>query len=166
MGKKETEKLRIRDIRAKHLDKSIQIEGIIRQTSEIRPQVVSAKFKCNKCGTVLSVLQADKTFMEPQRCSCGKKDKFVLIGRDWIDVQRIIVEELPKTIEKNDLPRQIAVFLKEKLTDPSKERLTRPSSKVKVVGTLVEMPVILDNDAISNRCDLAIVAEDVALLGN
>ncbi|MEK6757559.1 MAG: hypothetical protein AABX88_00375, partial [Nanoarchaeota archaeon] len=47
--------IKIRNIRSKHLNEMILIEGIIRQSSDVRPQVVNAKFECPSCGTVISV---------------------------------------------------------------------------------------------------------------
>src|SRR3989344_1588484 len=65
--------INIKDIRSKHLGKFIYIEGIVRQASDVRPQVTSAKFECPTCGNTLSILQLDTKFKEPSRCSCGKK---------------------------------------------------------------------------------------------
>src|SRR3989338_7114456 len=42
----ETQKVRIRTIRANHLNQMIFFEGLVRQASEVRPQVVNAKFEC------------------------------------------------------------------------------------------------------------------------
>jgi len=50
----------IREIRAKHLDQILLIEGLVKQASDVRPQVVNAKFECPSCGAILSVLQIDK----------------------------------------------------------------------------------------------------------
>jgi len=61
----EADEIGIRNIRAKHLGMMISIEGIVRQASEVRPQVVNAKFECPSCGTIISVLQIDKKFREP-----------------------------------------------------------------------------------------------------
>ena len=36
--------IKIKEIRAKHLDQFIAIEGIVRQSSDVRPQVVNARF--------------------------------------------------------------------------------------------------------------------------
>ena len=69
----ESQQIKVRNIRSKHLNELIVIEGIIRQASEVRPQVVNAKFECPSCGTVISVLQIEKKFREPSRCSCGSK---------------------------------------------------------------------------------------------
>src|SRR3989344_2028906 len=52
----ESQMLKVRNIRSKHLNELIVVEGIIRQASDVRPQVVNAKFECPSCGTVISVL--------------------------------------------------------------------------------------------------------------
>src|SRR3989338_9794559 len=51
----DTQRVRIRTIRAQHLNQLIFFEGLVRQASEVRPQVVNAKFECPSCGTVISV---------------------------------------------------------------------------------------------------------------
>lgn len=53
----ESQQIKVRNIRSRHLDKLIVIEGIIRQASDVRPQIVNAKFECPSCGTIISVLQ-------------------------------------------------------------------------------------------------------------
>ena len=67
---------KIRNIRAKHLDQFIAIEGIVRQASDVKPQVVNARFECPSCGAILSVLQVDRKFREPSRCSCNWKGNY------------------------------------------------------------------------------------------
>jgi len=62
--------VKIREVRANHLDQLIWVEGIVRQASDVRPQVVNARFECPNCGAILSVLQIDKKFHEPSKCSC------------------------------------------------------------------------------------------------
>src|SRR3989344_4931971 len=47
--------VKIRNIRAKHLDQLLSIEGIVRQASDVKPQVVNARFECPSCGAILSV---------------------------------------------------------------------------------------------------------------
>ena len=55
----------IRDIRSVHLNKFMCIEGIVRQSSDVRPQVTSAKFECPACGSNITLLQLDTKFREP-----------------------------------------------------------------------------------------------------
>ncbi|MFH1917498.1 MAG: LAGLIDADG family homing endonuclease, partial [Nanoarchaeota archaeon] len=156
-----TQKVRIRTIRAEHLNQLIFFEGLVRQASEVRPQVVNAKFECPSCGTVISVLQIEKKFREPSRCSCGRKGQFRLISKIMVDAQRLVIEESPESLIGGEQPRRINVFLKEDLVEPIMEEKTTPGSKVRVLGVLKEVPVPLPSGAISTRFDLAIEASNI-----
>ncbi len=153
--------IKIRDIRARHLNQLIDIDGIVRQASDVRPQIVNAKFECPSCGTIISVLQVDKKFREPSRCSCGRKMNFKLINKDMVDAQRLVIEEAPESLEGGEQPRRISVFLKEDLVEPKMEERTTPGSKIKVIGLLKEVPMPLQTGGISTRFDLAIEANNV-----
>src|SRR3989338_4063561 len=152
---------KIREIRAKHLDQLIWIEGIVRQASEVRPQVVNAKFECPNCGAVLSVLQLERKFREPNLCSCSWKGTFKLLSKEMVDTQRLVIEESPDTLEGGEQPRRINVFLKEDLVDPKMEERTTPGSKVRIYGVLKEIPVPLQTGSISTRFDIAIEANNI-----
>jgi len=155
-----TTEIKIREIRAKHLDQFISIEGIVRQASDVRPQVVNARFECPSCGAILSVLQIDKKFREPSRCSCGRKGQFKLLSKEMVDAQRLVIEEAPDSLDGGEQPRRISVFLKEDLVDPRMEERTTPGSKVKILGVLKEIPVPLQTGSISTRFDLAVEANN------
>ncbi|MEK6854872.1 MAG: minichromosome maintenance protein MCM [Nanoarchaeota archaeon] len=153
--------LRIREIRAKHLDKFLWVEGIVRQSSDVRPQVVNAKFECPNCGAVLSVLQIDRKFREPSRCSCNWKGNFKLLSKEMVDAQRLVLEESPDTLDGGEQPRRINVFLKEDLVDPRMEERTTPGSRTKIFGVLKEVPVPLQTGAISTRFDIALEVNNI-----
>lgn len=157
----DTQKVRIRTIRSQHLEKFIFFEGLVRQASEVRPQVVNAKFECPSCGTVISVLQIEKKFREPSRCSCGRKGQFRLLTKTMVDAQRLVIEESPDALVGGEQPRRMNVFVKEDLVEPIMEEKTTPGSKVRVLGILKEVPVPLPSGSISTRFDLAIEANNV-----
>jgi len=157
----DTQKVRIRTIRANHLNQLIYFEGLVRQASEVRPQVVNAKFECPSCGTVISVLQIEKKFREPSRCSCGRKGQFRLLSKTMVDAQRLVIEESPESLIGGEQPRRMNVFLKEDLVEPFMEEKTTPCSKVRVLGILKEVPVPLPSGAISTRFDLAIESNNL-----
>jgi replicative DNA helicase Mcm len=157
----ETEYTKISHIRAKHLNKFISIEGIVRQASDVRPQVTVAKFECPSCGTIISVLQIEKKFREPTRCSCGRKGQFTLKSKEMVDAQRLILEESPESLSGGEQPRRMAVFLQEDLVEPRMEEKTTPGSRVRVIGVLKEIPVPLQTGSISTRFDLAIEANNI-----
>ena len=153
--------LQIRNIRAKHLNKFIAIEGLVRQASDVRPQVTNARFECPSCGTIISVLQIDKKFREPNRCSCGRKGGFRLVSKDMVDTQRLVVEESPESLKGGEQPRRLSIFLKEDLVEQKMEERTTPGSKVMVLGILKEVPIPLKTGSISTRFDLAIEANNI-----
>src|SRR3972149_7846612 len=127
-----TSYIRVREIRAKHLDQLLWIDGIVRQASDVRPQVINAKFECPNCGATLSVLQIDKKFQEPQKCSCTWKGQFRLLSKEMVDVQRLVVEESPDSLDGGEQPKRITVLLKEDLVEPKMEERATPGSKIKI----------------------------------
>jgi len=152
----ESQEVKIRNIRSRHLNELLVIEGIIRQASDVRPQVVNAKFECPSCGTIISVLQIEKKFREPTRCSCGRRGGFKLISKEMVDTQRLIVEEAPDMLSGGEQPKRINVFVKEDLVEPKMEEKTTPGSRIKVIGVLKEVPVPLSTGGLSTRFELAI----------
>ncbi|MEK6823403.1 MAG: minichromosome maintenance protein MCM [Nanoarchaeota archaeon] len=153
--------VKIRNIRSKHLNEMIVIEGIIRQASDVQPQVVNAKFECPSCGTLIQVLQLEKKFREPLRCSCGRKGGFKLISKEMVDTQRLVVEESHESLSGGEQPKKINVFLKEDLVEPKMEEKTTPGSRVRVIGVLKEVAVPLPTGGLSTRFGLAIEANNL-----
>ena len=131
----------IRNLRSKHLDKFIAIEGIIRQSSEVRPQAVSAKFECPSCGNVITMPQIDQQFREPTRCTCGRKGKFRLLSKTLVDVQRLVIEESPENLEGGAQPKRMQIFLREDLVEPRMEKRSTPGTRVLVSGRMYEVPI-------------------------
>jgi len=150
----ESQYIAIRNIRSAHLGKMMYIEGIVRQSSDVRPQVTSAKFECPSCGNTISILQIETKFKEPTRCTCGRRGKFRLLSKDLVDAQRLVLEESPEALEGGEQPKRLSVFLKEDLVEPKMERKTTPGSKVRVYGIVKEVPIILRTGAQSIRYDL------------
>jgi len=150
-----SQKIPIRNIRSNQLSQLIEVEGIVRQASDVRPQITSAKFECPTCGNMLSILQLDQAFKEPTRCSCGRKGQFKLVSKELVDAQRVILEESPENLDGGEQPKRLSVFLKEDLVEPLMEKKTTPGSKVRVVGVVKEIPVFLKTGAQSRMFDLA-----------
>jgi replicative DNA helicase Mcm len=155
------QELFIRNIRSKHLGKMIGIEGIVRQASEVRPLVTNAKFECPSCGTIISVLQLEKKFKEPSRCSCGRRGGFREIAKDMVDAQVLMVEECSENLHGGEQPKRMTVFLKEDLVDPNMEMRTTPGSRVKVIGILKEIAITTGSGAVLTRFDLAVESNNV-----
>ncbi len=150
-----SQKIMIRDIRSKLIGKLLVIEGLVRQKSDVRPQMVSARFECPACGNVILVLQNSKNFKEPTQCpSCGRKGKFKLLSKELVDAQGMIIEEMPEQLRGGEQPKRLNVLLKEDLVSPISDRKTNPGSKVKVIGWVREEPIINRNGSKSTRFNL------------
>ncbi|MBU2503731.1 MAG: hypothetical protein KJ879_01625 [Nanoarchaeota archaeon] len=156
-----SQEMKVRNIRSKNLNEMIVIEGIVRQASDVRPQVVNSKFECPSCGTVISVLQIEKKFREPSRCSCGRRGGFRIISKEMVDTQRLVIEEAPESLSGGEQPKRMNVFLKEDLVEPKMEEKTTPGSRVKTIGVLKEVPVPLQTGGLSTRFELAVEANNV-----
>jgi replicative DNA helicase Mcm len=144
----------IRNIRAKHIGEFIELQGIVRQKSDVRPQVVSAVFECPACGNRITVLQMDQKFKEPNKCGCGRKGKFRLLNKELVDAQRIVLEESPENIQGGEQPKRLSIFLKQDLVSPLTERKTNPGSKISVTGVIKEVPIVMRDGGKSTRFDL------------
>ena len=155
------QEMKIRNIRSKHLNELIVIEGIIRQASDVLPQVVNAKFECPSCGTVISVLQIEKKFREPTRCSCGRRGGFKLISKEMVDTQRLVIEESPESLMGGEQPKRIDTFVKEDLVEPRMEEKTTPGARIKIIGILKEVPVPLSTGGLSTRFALAVEVNNI-----
>jgi len=156
-----TQQIMIRDIRSSHLNNFIQVIGIIRQKSDVRPQVTSARFECPSCGNTLTVLQLDTKFREPTKCACGRKGKFKLLSKEMIDAQKIVLEESPEELEGSEQPKRLDIFLKADLVSPMSEKKTNPGSKNIVTGILKEVPIIARDGGKLTRFDLMLEANHV-----
>ncbi|MEM4248331.1 MAG: minichromosome maintenance protein MCM, partial [Candidatus Nanoarchaeia archaeon] len=159
-----SQNIMIRNIRSEHISKLFQIEGIVRQKSDVRPQVTNARFECPSCGNVISILQLDTAFREPSRCACGRKGKFRLLAKELVDAQNLVLEEVPELLEGGEQPKRINIFLQDDLVSPMSERRTNPGSRIVVVGIVKEVPIILRTGIKSTRFDLMIEANSVSAI--
>jgi replicative DNA helicase Mcm len=153
--------LMIRNIRSNHLNKFHAMEGIVRQKSDVRPQVTEARFECPSCGNTISILQLDTKFLEPSRCSCGRKGKFRLLSKMLVDAQSIVLEEVPEQLEGGEQPKRLKVFLKNDLVSPLSEKKTNPGSRIILTGIIKEKPIITRSGAQSTVFDLLFEANSV-----
>ncbi len=157
----ESSRIMIKNIRSSNLEKLYVFEGIVRQKSDVRPQVVSSRFECPACGQIIPVLQVDSNFKEPQKCSCGRKGRFNLLSKELVDAQGIVLEESPETLEGGEQPKRINVFLKEDLVSPISEKRTNPGSKVRVIGLVKDVPRVLKSGGKSTTFDLLVEANNI-----
>lgn len=157
----ESQTISIRDIRSKHLGKLIQLEGVVRQKTDVRPHVTSAKFECPSCGNIMNIIQVEQKFKEPAQCGCGRKGGFRLLSKDLQDVQKIVLEEPTEKLEGGEQAKRFKLLLRDDLVSPLGEKKTNPGSRIIVTGVVNEVPISLHSGGKSVEFDLMIESNHV-----
>jgi replicative DNA helicase Mcm len=129
----------IRGIRETDLGHFVSLDGIVRKSTEVRPQIRDAVFVCLACRGETHELQeeASPVFREPIECSqCGKpanRTRFRLLPErsSYVDAQRIEIQENPESLKGGAHPQGLPVLLTEDLAG----RLI-PGNRVVVNGVL------------------------------
>jgi len=115
----------IRQIRSEDIEKLISINGIVRKNTEVLPRLQEAAFECSVCGAITKVKQSKGKMEEPQRCSQElesgvehNKVKFKLIPEqsEFVDTQKVELQENPETLEGGTQPQRITVIIEDDLT--------------------------------------------------
>jgi replicative DNA helicase Mcm len=111
----------IRDLRSKHVGRFIAIEGLVRKATEVRPMIVEAMFECMRCGHKFTTRQEGIAFREPLECpdssgGCGKSSSstrfnLILDESEFIDTQKIEVQEKPEILKGGAQPERLTAYL-------------------------------------------------------
>ncbi|MHA2297968.1 MAG: LAGLIDADG family homing endonuclease [Candidatus Hodarchaeales archaeon] len=126
----------IRKIRAEHIGKLVTFDAVVTKTTEIKPLLTIARFKCVQCGMETPRLQDEGRYNPPVRCSndqCNKAGPFKLITTSckFMDFQKLIVQERPEDLPAGHMPEGFVCYLFDDLVD-----LVRPGDRVTASGTL------------------------------
>lgn len=132
--------LRIRDLRTKHLNSFINVEGMVKVASEVKPRTYETIYECQECGDNFSQEQRGSTLVKPIFCpSCGRRSGFKLKDKKMFDSRWLTIQE-PFEITSGEKPGEIRIFLKKELTTPEMQRKTDPGNRIFVNGILKELP--------------------------
>lgn len=130
------EKTQLRVMGANHINSLIMVEGILVRSSSIQPLLTKATFKCRRCGTTIPIEQTITLIQFPSICTdpaCRKTGPFDLIEAEseFINSQKIRVQERPEDLPPGQLPRWIDARLVEDLVD-----VARPGDRVIITGVV------------------------------
>jgi replicative DNA helicase Mcm len=139
----ESLRVKIKDLRSQHIGKMVAVVGIIKRATEVRPEIVSAKFKCSNCDEIISVEQKTARLKAPLICPrCSKQGvRFEIVDKEMTDLQIMTIEESPEDLEGGEQPSRISVHLRDDLVDPDFRKRIVPGNKVVVIGILREIPL-------------------------
>jgi replicative DNA helicase Mcm len=131
--------IRIRSLRAKHLNRFWTIDAIIKAASEVKPQINEAIFECPECNAKIHVMQETNILQKPMQCDCGRRGDFKILDKKMYDIRWLTAVE-PFELTTGEQPGQISILLKEDLTTPRMQKKTDPGNRLTVTGILKELP--------------------------
>ena len=110
----------VRNISSDYIGRFISVEGLVNKISDVRPKVVKALFICNKCGEHNPEIQTTRYLIEPYKCkNCSAKGNFRFLAEDseFIDTQRLEIQEPLDALKGGDQARRIEIWAEDDLTD-------------------------------------------------
>ncbi|MFB6090356.1 MAG: hypothetical protein ABEJ97_04790, partial [Halobellus sp.] len=111
----------IRNIRVHddHIGRLIAVQGIVRKATDVRPKITEAAFECQRCGTMTYIPQSDSGFQEPHECQgCERQGPFHVDfdQSEFVDAQKVRVQESPEGLRGGETPQSIDVDLEDDVT--------------------------------------------------
>ena len=131
------QKVGVRHIRSDDINRFISIEGILRKTTEVRPRIIEAVFKC-PAGHFTVKKQKYGKFIEPDGCAtdgCTFKKLELLPKRSkFVDSQKLRVQESPEGLRGGEQPQTLDIDITDDLAG-----LVSPGDRVVINGILRSM---------------------------
>ncbi len=129
-------RVEIRELRSEHINRLVQVEGIVRRISEVKPEIVEAVFECQRCGQLQIVEQDSHIFKKPTVCAnpaCGRQGPFRLIEDEskFIDWQSVRIQERPERLRGGKMPRSVDCIIRDDIVDRA-----QAGNRVNITGVL------------------------------
>eukprot|EP00730_Choanoeca_flexa_P020345 TRINITY_DN9942_c0_g2_i1.p1 TRINITY_DN9942_c0_g2~~TRINITY_DN9942_c0_g2_i1.p1 ORF type:complete len:809 (+),score=255.15 TRINITY_DN9942_c0_g2_i1:148-2574(+) len=130
----------IRDLKTELLGSLVAIKGTVVRTSAVHPELVTGTFTCLDCQTRIFNVDQQFQYTEPARCtneSCGNRQRFKLEldESQFVDFQKVRIQEGSDEIPSGAMPRSVDVILRHEAVEKAKA-----GDKMLFVGCLVVLP--------------------------
>ena len=150
----------VRQLRTDQVGRLSSISGTVTRTSDVRPELLIGSFRCTKCGLLAEHIQQQYCFTRPKTCrnprcnnqsptefvlDCGPKSEFI----DW---QKLRVQENAHEIPAGSMPRSIDVVLRGEMVERAKA-----GDVCVFTGSLVVIP---DASALARAGEAAVATRD------
>ena len=135
----------IRDVKATHVGKLVNVRGIVTRATEVKPMMQVATYTCDQCGAETFQPVASTSFMPVINCpgeECrvnrsGGRLTLQTRGSKFVKFQEIKVQEHSDSVPVGHIPRSITVYARGQMT-----RLAAPGDHVAING--VYLPIKKD----------------------
>jgi len=128
----------IRELRSEHAGTLVSIEGLIKKHTPVKAKAIIGAFQCQKCGVINKIEQKEDILNEPSECyedqgGCGRVStfKFLFNLSEFIDAEKLQLQENPEGLKGSEQPQAITVYLEDDITGQ-----VYPGDRVHINGIL------------------------------
>ena len=162
-GLPETTLLRL--MGANHINRLIMVDGILVRSSPVQPFLTKAVFRCRRCGMTVTVEQTTPRVQFPSTCpdpSCRRTGPFDIVEgeSEFINFQKVRVQERPEDLPPGQLPRWIDARLVEDLVE-----VARPGDRVTLIGIVRTVRGYSRGRSLSRAFDIFLETNFVNIVG-
>ncbi|KDD74713.1 MCM2/3/5 mini chromosome maintenance complex protein, partial [Helicosporidium sp. ATCC 50920] len=131
---------RLRELRSAKIGKLSQFVGTVTRTTEVRPELYKGTFRCLLCSTMVAGVEQQFKYTQPAVCpnaTCGNRSVWSLSMDEsqFVDWQKVKVQESPEEVPAGSLPRTLEVILRGDAVES-----VRPGDRATFTGALVVVP--------------------------
>ena len=145
--------LPVRALRTGTIGRFSSISGTVTRSSDVRPELIVGSFRCQKCGLVAPDVMQQYHLTRPPLCrnprcqnrnsgdfhlevtGAGSPDDENSGGSEFVDWQRLRVQENADEIPPGSMPRTIDVIVRNEMVERAKA-----GDRVVLTGSLVVVP--------------------------
>ncbi|USG99965.1 helix-turn-helix domain-containing protein [Thermococcus argininiproducens] len=124
----------VKELGSEHINKLIQVEGIITRITEVKPFVSRAVYICKDCGQEMIRLQKPfATLIKPNKCeACGSRNLELDVDKStFLNFQSFRLQDRPESLKGGQMPRFVDVILLDDLVD-----IALPGDRVIITGVM------------------------------
>ncbi|WP_087037292.1 LAGLIDADG family homing endonuclease [Thermococcus litoralis] len=124
----------VKELGSEHINKFIQVEGIITRMTEVKPFVSRAVYICKDCGHEMVRLQKPyANLIKPNKCeACGSRNVELDVDKStFLNFQSFRLQDRPESLKGGQMPRFVDVILLDDLVD-----IALPGDRVVITGIL------------------------------
>jgi replicative DNA helicase Mcm len=134
----------IRNIRSDDINRYISVEGILRKTTEVRPRIIEAVFRC-PAGHFTVKQQKYGKFIEPEGCATDgctfKKLELMPKRSKFVDSQKLRIQESPEGLRGGEQPQTLDIDVTDDLSG-----MVSPGDRIIINGILRSMQRVIKGE--------------------
>ncbi len=132
-------KVGIRNLRARHLNRMVAIEGLVKKVTPVKPRMTMALYTCARCGSAIWQPQDGMILQEPLMCpnpngSCNKSaNRFILDEEQsvYTDTQKVEIQESPEGLKGGAQPQRLGGYIDDDIAG-----VVTPGNRITVNGII------------------------------